>query len=227
MQRRCGYAAERQAWWTLWAQVLSRAVTECLSGSCSSREVMHWCTDCRKGLASAEKGGREPLPGPPLPSPARGLGASSHTPADSWTGDCPQGLVLYRPALSPGRNVSTNGVFPGPVLQMGPQEPHRDPWGCWDSLSPEPAVQHCRGVVGREPPLPVGLRGHLLRPPRKRAGGRGLVEERRVPAPQSPTVLPLPIDPQRALGGVVGRHAELQRWHAGEILVICNTRGHL
>ena len=51
------------------------------------------------------------------------------------------------------------------------------------------------------------------------------MEECRVPAPQSPTVLPLPIDPQRALGGVVGGHAELQRRHAGEILVICNTRG--
>lgn len=37
----------------LCAQVLSRAVTECLSGSCSSLEVMHRCTDCRKGLASA------------------------------------------------------------------------------------------------------------------------------------------------------------------------------
>lgn len=37
----------------LCAQVLSKAVTECLSGSCSSREVMHRCTDCRKGLASA------------------------------------------------------------------------------------------------------------------------------------------------------------------------------
>lgn len=35
------------------AQVFSRAVTECLSGSCSSLEVMHRCTDCRKGLASA------------------------------------------------------------------------------------------------------------------------------------------------------------------------------
>lgn len=37
----------------LCAQVLSKAVTECLSGSCSSLEVMHRCTDCRKGLASA------------------------------------------------------------------------------------------------------------------------------------------------------------------------------
>ena len=43
----------------LWAQVLSRAVTECLSGSCSSREVMHLCTDCRKGLASAAEQGHE------------------------------------------------------------------------------------------------------------------------------------------------------------------------
>lgn len=39
------------------AQVLSRAVTECLSGSCSSLEVMHRCTDCRKGLASATEQG--------------------------------------------------------------------------------------------------------------------------------------------------------------------------
>lgn len=40
----------------------------------------------------------------------------------------------------------------------------------------------------------------------------------------SPTVLPLPVNPQRALGWVVGRHAELQWRHTWEVLVICNTR---
>lgn len=49
----------------LCAQVLSRAVTECLSGSCSSLEVIHRCTDCRKGLASAtEQRALSTVPGP-------------------------------------------------------------------------------------------------------------------------------------------------------------------
>lgn len=39
----------------------------------------------------------------------------------------------------------------------------------------------------------------------------------------SPTVLPLPVDPQWALGRVVSRDTELQWWHTREILVICNT----
>lgn len=104
-------------------------------------------------------------------------------------------------------------------------EAHR---GCWASLSPEPAAQDCRGVVGREPPLPVGLRGHLLCPPRKRAGGPqegGACRGTPGACPPSPTVLPLPVDPQWALGGVVGGHAELQRRHAGEVPVICETQG--
>lgn len=36
----------------LCAQVFRRAVTECLSGSCSSLEVMYLYTDCKKGLAA-------------------------------------------------------------------------------------------------------------------------------------------------------------------------------
>lgn len=44
-------AADRQAWRTLWAQVLSSSVTECLSGSCSSLDVMFLWTVCRKLLA--------------------------------------------------------------------------------------------------------------------------------------------------------------------------------
>jgi hypothetical protein len=51
------------------------------------------------------------------------------------------------------------------------------------------------------------------------------------PGPQmsslgSPTILPLPVDPQWALGRVVGRHAELQRRHTWKILVVCNTQGY-
>lgn len=44
-------AADRQAWRTLWAQVLSSSVTECLSGSCSSLDVMFLWTVCRKLFA--------------------------------------------------------------------------------------------------------------------------------------------------------------------------------
>lgn len=44
-------AADRQACRTLWAQVLSSSVTECLSGSCSSLDVMFLWTVCRKPLA--------------------------------------------------------------------------------------------------------------------------------------------------------------------------------
>lgn len=44
-------AADRQAWRTLCAQVLSSSVTECLSGSCSSLDVMFLWTVCRKLLA--------------------------------------------------------------------------------------------------------------------------------------------------------------------------------
>lgn len=33
-------------------------------------------------------------------------------------------------------------------------------------------------------------------------------------------ILPLPVDPQWALGGVVGGHAELQRGYAWKVLVI-------
>lgn len=50
-------AADRQACRTLWAQVLSSSVTECLSGSCSSLDVMFLWTICKKLLAPA--GGRE------------------------------------------------------------------------------------------------------------------------------------------------------------------------
>lgn len=46
-------AAERQACWTLWAQVLSSSVTECLSGSCSSLDVMVLWTFSRKLLVPA------------------------------------------------------------------------------------------------------------------------------------------------------------------------------
>ena len=53
----------------LCAQVLSRAVTECLSGSCSSLEGMNRCTDCRKGLASATE--QRALSTRPNPWPTR------------------------------------------------------------------------------------------------------------------------------------------------------------
>lgn len=46
-------AAERQACWTLWAQVLSSSVSECLSGSCSSLDVMVLWTFSRKLLVPA------------------------------------------------------------------------------------------------------------------------------------------------------------------------------
>lgn len=50
-------AAERQACWTLWAHVLSSSVTECLSGSCSSLDVMVLWTFSRKLLVPAGRGG--------------------------------------------------------------------------------------------------------------------------------------------------------------------------
>lgn len=40
----------------------------------------------------------------------------------------------------------------------------------------------------------------------------------------SPTILPLTVDPHRALSRVVSRHTELQWWHTREVLVIWNTR---
>lgn len=49
-------AADRQASRTLWAQVLSSSVTECLSGSCSSLDVMFLWTVCRKLLVPARGG---------------------------------------------------------------------------------------------------------------------------------------------------------------------------
>lgn len=39
----------------LCAQVFKSAVTECLSGSCNSFEVMYRYTDCKKGLAAGQK----------------------------------------------------------------------------------------------------------------------------------------------------------------------------
>lgn len=51
-------AAERQACWTLWAHVLSSSVTECLSGSCSSLDVMVLWTFSRKLLVPAGRGTR-------------------------------------------------------------------------------------------------------------------------------------------------------------------------
>lgn len=49
-------AAERQACWTLWAQVCSSSVSECLSGSCSSLDVMVLWTFSRKLLVPAGRG---------------------------------------------------------------------------------------------------------------------------------------------------------------------------
>lgn len=54
-------AAERQACWTLWAQALSSSVSECLSGSCSSLDVMVLWTFCRKLLVPAGGGGTSAL----------------------------------------------------------------------------------------------------------------------------------------------------------------------
>lgn len=67
-------AAERQACWTLWAHVLSSSVTECLSGSCSSLDVMVLWTFCRKLLVPAGGGGATlsftgPRGEPPDPRP--------------------------------------------------------------------------------------------------------------------------------------------------------------
>lgn len=102
----------------LWAQVLSRAVTECLSGSCSSREVMHRCTDCRKGLASAAERpamsavfSARTLARPTQP---RDQGCQLRVPVESWNkmvwslrdGLGALVLVLYMPALSLGGTVS-------------------------------------------------------------------------------------------------------------------------
>lgn len=47
---------ERQACWTLWAQVWSSSVRECLSGSCSSLDVMVLWTFSRKLLVPAGGG---------------------------------------------------------------------------------------------------------------------------------------------------------------------------
>lgn len=63
-------AADRQACRTLWAQVWSSSVTECLSGSCSSLDVMFWCTLCRKLLAPEDAQTHQHQPRRPTPPPA-------------------------------------------------------------------------------------------------------------------------------------------------------------
>lgn len=49
-------AADRQACQTLWAQVLSSSVTECLSGNFSNLDIMFLWTFCKKLLVPVEGG---------------------------------------------------------------------------------------------------------------------------------------------------------------------------
>lgn len=71
-------AAERQACWTLWAHVLSSSVTECLSGSCSSLDVMVLWTFSRKLLVPAGRGTRLCFINGPRPARLNGRNPLSH-----------------------------------------------------------------------------------------------------------------------------------------------------
>ena len=158
----------------LWAQVLSRAVTECLSGSCSSREVMHRCTDCRKGLASAAERramsavlsartlARPTQPGDrgcQLPRASGELEQNGLEPQGRPRGPCPgplhassepRGDCLPSPRLPLG--LSPRWVPMSPSSHVCPQvsleEAHRSRWACSPLIPRTRLPRSCRDTMG-------------------------------------------------------------------------------